>query len=90
MSKSVNVQQKKDPTDVVHWNVYEALCNHLTHLIDVANIQQNLCVVDFEIKEAKEAVAKTQETMTAIQRSITDLTQAVTTLQASVDRQCNQ
>jgi hypothetical protein len=89
MSESVDVQQKKDPTDVVHWNVYEALCNHLTLLIDVvvANIQQNLCAVDFEIKEA---VAKTQETMTTIQCFIADLTQAVTTLQASVDRQCNQ
>src|SRR4051812_19081966 len=92
MSESVNVQMKKDPAAVVHWNEYEALRDHLTCQIDVAvtNIHEDVRVIDLELKEAKETAATTQDTMTAIQRSITKLTRAVTTLQATVDLQHNQ
>src|SRR3954466_14876562 len=92
MSESVNVQMKKDPTAVVHWNEYEALRDHLTRQIDVVvtNIHENVRVIDLELKEAKETAATTQYTMTAIHRSITDLTRVVTTLQATVDLQNNQ
>jgi hypothetical protein len=77
---------------VVHWNEYEALHDHLMRQIDVdvTNIREDVRVVDLELKDAKKAATTTQETMTAIHRSITDLTQVVTTLQTSIDCQHNQ
>jgi hypothetical protein len=32
-SKEIDVTQKKNPTDVVHWNEYEALRDHLQQQI---------------------------------------------------------
>jgi hypothetical protein len=88
MSETDDVQQKKDPNEVVRWNEYEALCDTLMKRFNVVcdSLHADVLAVDNKLNATHDIATATQETMTAIQCSIADLTQVVHTLQASFDR----
>jgi hypothetical protein len=88
MSDTDDVQQKKDPNEVVHWNKYEALRDTLTKRFNVVCdiLHDDVLAVDNNLNATHDIATTTQETVTTIQHSIADLTQAVNTLQASFDR----
>jgi hypothetical protein len=87
MSEADDVQQKKDSNEVVRWNEYEALCDTLTKRFNAVcdSLHDDVLVVDNKLNATHDIATATQETVTTIQRSIADLTQAVHTLQASFD-----
>jgi hypothetical protein len=88
MSETDDVQKKKDPNEVVCWNEYEALRDTLTKRFNVVcdSLHDDVLAVDNKLNATHDIATATQETMTTIQRSTIDLTQAVNTLQAYFDR----
>jgi len=86
--ESFDVQQRKDPKSVVHWNEYAALRDHLTNQFNSAcdGIQEDVRAIDLKLAETQDTMHTTRETMTTLQQSVTDLTHAVAALQASVDQ----
>jgi hypothetical protein len=88
MSETDVVQQKNDPNEVVCWNEYEALRGNLTKRFNVVcdSLHDDVLAVDNKLNATHDIATATQETVTIIQCSIADLTQAVHTLQASFDR----
>jgi hypothetical protein len=87
--KDIDVVQKKNPTDVVHWNEYEALCDHLQRQILNATkpLHEGVQNVELGLKDDNETINETQRQVTEVQRTLTAMQQAMTALQASVDRQ---
>jgi hypothetical protein len=87
MSESNDVQHKKDPNEVVRWNEYEALRDTLTKRFNAVcdSLHDDVLAIDNKLNATHDIATATQETVTTIQRSIADLTQAVHTLQASFD-----
>jgi hypothetical protein len=87
MSGADDVQQKKDPNEVVHWNEYKALRDTLTKRFNAVcdSLHDDVLAVDNKLNATHDIATATQETVTTIQRSIAYLTQAVNTLQASFD-----
>jgi hypothetical protein len=71
----------------VHWNEYEALHDTLSKRFNAVfdSLHDDVLVVDNNLNATHDIATATQETVTTIQRSIADLTQAVNTLQASFD-----
>jgi hypothetical protein len=88
MSETDVVQPKKDPNEVVRWNEYEALCDTLTKRFNAVcdSLHDDVLAVDNKFNATHNIATATQETVTTIQRSIADFTQAVHTLQAPFDR----
>jgi hypothetical protein len=88
MSETDDVQQKKNPNEVVRWIEYEALCDTLTKRFNAVcdSLHDDVLVVDNKLNATHDIATMTQETVTTIQHSIAELTQAVNMLQASFDR----
>jgi hypothetical protein len=87
MYETDDVQQKKDPNEVVRWNEYGALRDILTKRFNVVcdSLHDDVLAVDNKLNATHDIATATQETVTTIQHSITDLTQAMNMLQASFD-----
>jgi hypothetical protein len=87
MSETDDVQQKKDPNEVVRWNEYEALRDTLTKRFNAVcdSLHDDVLAVDNKLNATHDIATATQETVTKIQHSIADLTHAVHMLQASFD-----
>jgi hypothetical protein len=72
----------------VHWNEYKALRDTLMKRFNAVcdSLHDDVLAVDNKLNATHDIATATQETVTTIQRSIADLTQALHTLQASFDR----
>jgi hypothetical protein len=70
MSRSVDVQQKKDPNEVMHWNEYEALRDHLTNRFNAAcgSLHEDVLVVENNLYATQDIATTTQEIVTTLQR----------------------
>jgi hypothetical protein len=81
MSEADDVQQKKDPNELVRWNEYEALRDTLTKRFNAVcdSLHEDVLAIDNKLNATHDIATATQETVTTIQRSIADLTQAVHT-----------
>jgi hypothetical protein len=68
-SKEINVTQKKNPIDVVHWNEYEALRDHLQQqILNATNpLHEGVQDVELGLKEATETITDTQRQVTEVQ-----------------------
>jgi hypothetical protein len=75
MSETNDVQQKKDPNEVVRWNEYEALRDTLTKRFNAVCdiLHEDVLAIDNKLNATHDIATVTQETMTTIQRSIADL-----------------
>ena len=73
-ASDASVQQKKNPDEVVKWNEYEALRDHLKLRVEqsVESMQEDLQCVELKIEGAA-----TQESVEALTRQIADLTALV-------------
>ena len=69
-ASDASVQQKKNPDEVVKWNEYEALRDHLKLRIEqsVESMQEDLQRVELKIEGAA-----TQESVEALTRQISNL-----------------
>jgi hypothetical protein len=87
--KEIDVMQKKNPTNVVHWNEYGALRDHLQRqILNATNpLHEGVQDVELGLKDATETITDTQRQVIEVQRTLTAMQQATTALQASVDRQ---
>ena len=72
-----NVQAKKDPTAVVHWNEYEALSDTLQRKIttEIDPINEDLQNLSVQVDGLTTTAEETQVQVTTIQTSIDALTQ---------------
>jgi hypothetical protein len=61
-SKEIDVTQKKNPTDVAHWNEYEALHDHLERqILNATNpLHEGVQDVELGLKDATETIIDTQ------------------------------
>jgi hypothetical protein len=68
-SKEINVTQRKNPTDVVHWNEYEALRDHLQRqILNATNpLHEGVQDVELGLKDATETMTDTQRQVTEVQ-----------------------
>ena len=87
--ESVDVQQKKDPTELVHWNEYEALRDHMTLKLNkaVQPIEEELQRVGLAVDNAVNTATTTQTQVTALQTSIDALTRQIADLRTVVEQQ---
>jgi hypothetical protein len=71
-----------EPRQVVCWNEYEALRDTLMKRFNVVcdSLHDDVLAVDNKLNPTHDIATATQETVTTIQRSTVDLTQAVNTL----------
>jgi hypothetical protein len=60
--KNIDVMQKKNPTDVIHWNEYEALRDHLQRqILNATNpLHEGVQNVELGLKDANETINETQ------------------------------
>jgi hypothetical protein len=60
--KDIDVMQKKNPTDVVHWNEYESLRDHLQRqILNAINpLHEGVQNVELGLKDANETINETQ------------------------------
>jgi hypothetical protein len=60
--KNIDVMQKKNPTDVIHWNEYEALRDHLQQqILNATNpLHEGVQNVELGLKDANETINETQ------------------------------
>jgi hypothetical protein len=60
--KGIDVTQEKNPTDVVHWNEYEALCDHLQRqILNATNpLLEGVQDVELGLKDATKTITDTQ------------------------------
>ncbi len=88
-SKEIDVTQKRNPTDVVHWNEYEALRDHLQQqILNATNpLHEGVQDVKLGLKDATKTITDKQRQVTKVHRTHTAMQQAMTALQASVDCQ---
>ena len=75
--EDVDVQAKKDPTAVVHWNEYEALRDTLQRKIttEIDPINEDLQNLSVQFDGVAATAEATQAQVTTIQTSIDALTQ---------------
>jgi hypothetical protein len=68
MSDTDDVQQKKDPNEVVRWNEYEALCDTLTKRFNAVcdSLHDDVLGVDNRMNATHDIATATQETVTTI------------------------
>ena len=87
--EDVDVQARKDPTAVVHWNEYEALRDTLQHRITtvVEPLDEELQRVGLQVDGVVATAEATQTQVTALQTSIDAFTQQVTELRTLFYRQ---
>jgi hypothetical protein len=81
-SKEIDVMQKKNPTDVVHWNEYKALRDHLhRQILNATNpLHEGVQDVELGLKDTTETITDTQRQVTEVQQTLTAMQQAITAL----------
>ena len=86
-SSGVDVQEKKDPTEVVHWNEYEALRDHFKLQLDRScdSIAEDVQNVQLKLDTNEQAVNAIQTQVIEMQRSLDTIQQAMTDLRAAID-----
>ena len=78
-SSDASMQQKKSHDEVVKWNEYKALRDHLKRNIESASeeIYGDIYKVDMKIDGVVKIAGTTQAQVTTLQASITTLTQQI-------------
>ena len=84
----VEVMQKKDGDECVTWKEYEALCDHLTGLINRStdNIDADIQAIQMKVDATETTVSAMQTQVNDLQTSIHQLTTSVNGLRVAIEQ----